>query len=111
MRLGGGDVLGIHMAIDVDGDVDFLHDRVGALGEPPAPHLVAHDLTRRLIVTSLLLAKKGLFARNAGRLAPVTFCIAISDPGRQTICPKTPRASPPPCAGCRSRSARSWPAP
>jgi hypothetical protein len=57
MRLGGGDVLGIHMAIDVDGDVDFFHDRVGALGEPPAPHLVAHDLTRRLFVTLAGLPK------------------------------------------------------
>ena len=57
MGLGGGDVLGIHMAIDVDGDVDFLHDRIGALREPAAPHLVAHDLTRRWIVTSIVLAK------------------------------------------------------
>jgi hypothetical protein len=59
MRLGGGDVLGIHMAIDVDGDVDFLHDRIGAFGEPAAPHLVAHDLTRRLFVTFGQLAKIG----------------------------------------------------
>ena len=44
MRLRRGDVLGIHVTVDVDGDVDFLHDRVGALREPPAPHLVAHDL-------------------------------------------------------------------
>ncbi len=57
MRLGGGDVLGIHMAIDVDGDVDFLHDRVGALGVPGAPHLVAHDHTRRLFVTAHVLPK------------------------------------------------------
>jgi hypothetical protein len=33
------------MAIDVDGDVDFLHDRIGTLGEPAAPHLVAHDFS------------------------------------------------------------------
>ena len=53
MGLGRGDVLGIKVTIDVDGDVDFLHDRIGTLGEPAAPHLVAHDLllmTCRLIV-------------------------------------------------------------
>ena len=44
VRLGCGDILGIKLTIDVNGDVDFLHDRIGALGEPAAPHLVAHDL-------------------------------------------------------------------
>ena len=44
MGLGRGDILGIKVTIDVDGDVDFLHDRIGAFAEPAAPHLVAHDL-------------------------------------------------------------------
>jgi len=44
MRLGRGDVLGKEVPVDVDGDVDFLHDRIGRSGKPPAPHLVAHVL-------------------------------------------------------------------
>jgi alkylation response protein AidB-like acyl-CoA dehydrogenase len=28
---------------EADGGVDLLHDGVGAAGEPPAPHLVAHE--------------------------------------------------------------------
>jgi hypothetical protein len=32
------------MTIDVNGDVDFLHDRIGPLAEPAPPHLVAHDI-------------------------------------------------------------------
>ncbi|MGX1334679.1 hypothetical protein AB7M56_009178 [Bradyrhizobium elkanii] len=43
--LGRGNVLGIKVTVDVDGDVDFLHDRVGAFREPAAPHLVAHDIS------------------------------------------------------------------
>ena len=41
--LGRGDVLGIKVTVEVDRGVDFLHDRIGAPGEPAAPHLVAHD--------------------------------------------------------------------
>ena len=44
MRLGRCDVLSVKMPIDVNGDVDLFHDCVGAFGEPPAPHLVAHDV-------------------------------------------------------------------
>ena len=53
MGLGRGNVLGVQMTVDVDGDVDLLHDRIGTLGEPAAPHLVAHDwsLTLPLIVS------------------------------------------------------------
>ena len=43
MGLGRGDVLGVEVTIDVDRDVYLLHDRIGTLGEPAAPHLVAHD--------------------------------------------------------------------
>ncbi len=31
------------MLIDVDRDVDLLHNGIGAVSEPAAPHLVAHD--------------------------------------------------------------------
>ena len=44
MGLGRSDVLGVQVTIDVDGDIDFLHDRIGAFTEPAAPHLVAHGL-------------------------------------------------------------------
>jgi hypothetical protein len=75
MRLRRGDVLGIHMAIDVDGDVDFLHDGVGALREPPAPHLVAHDLVPcRLPFIAGGAKRRADPARNM-------LCIAISDTG------------------------------
>ena len=30
------------LLVEIDRRVDFFHDRVGAVGEPAAPHLVAH---------------------------------------------------------------------
>jgi hypothetical protein len=44
------------VTIDVDGDVDFLHDRIRTFREPAAPHLVAHDL---LLMTLPLIVKAG----------------------------------------------------
>jgi hypothetical protein len=68
--LGRGDVLGIEVTVDVDGDVDFLHDRIGTLGEPAAPHLVAHDFSG---LTSQVLAIYIVeFVRNVVPVSAVT---------------------------------------
>ena len=48
MGLGRRDVLAVKSLVEVDGGVDLLHDGAGAGGKPPAPHLVAHDLTEEL---------------------------------------------------------------
>ncbi len=45
------DVLAEKMPVEVDRRVDLLHDGIGAGGEPPAPHLVAHDTP--LLMTGL----------------------------------------------------------
>jgi hypothetical protein len=42
MRLAGGDVLPVKLAVDVDRGVDLLHQRIGLLAEAPAPHFVGH---------------------------------------------------------------------
>ena len=47
MGLARRDVLAVKAAIEVDRGVDLLHDGAGTRGEPPAPHLVAHDPTAR----------------------------------------------------------------
>src|SRR5262249_609321 len=43
MRLAGGDVLPIKLAVEIYGSVDVLHDRIRARTETSAPHLVAHN--------------------------------------------------------------------
>src|ERR1041385_1742128 len=43
MRLAGGDVLPIKLAVEIDGSVDVIHDRIGVRTETPAPHLFAHN--------------------------------------------------------------------
>src|SRR3974377_1563615 len=43
MRLAGGDVLPIKLAVEIDGSVDVLHDRIWARTETSAPHCVAHS--------------------------------------------------------------------
>src|SRR5215472_9472161 len=43
MGLAGGNVLPVQVAVEIDRGVDVLHDRVGLVAEPPAPHFVAHD--------------------------------------------------------------------
>ena len=69
-RTPGGDVLGIEVTVNVDGDVDFLHDRIGTLGEPAAPHLVAHDFSG---LTSQVLAIYIVeFVRNVVPVSAVT---------------------------------------
>jgi hypothetical protein len=65
MGLGRGDILGKKVTIDVDGDVDFLHDRVRTFGEPAAPHLVAHD---HLLIFAASVAPKGRYTQ--GVVAP-----------------------------------------
>src|SRR5215217_6649461 len=45
MRLGGGNVLAVQVAVDVDRGVDLRHDRVGLRREAAAPHLVTHVST------------------------------------------------------------------
>src|SRR3569833_82984 len=49
MGLGRHDVLAVKMPVEIDGGVDLLHDGIGARGEPPAPHLVAHGLTSEVL--------------------------------------------------------------
>src|SRR5215467_13157262 len=43
MRLAGGDVLPIKLAVEIDGSADVLHDRIRARTETSAPHCVAHN--------------------------------------------------------------------
>src|SRR6201987_3006388 len=43
MRLAGGDVLPIKLAVEIDGSVDVLHDRIWARTKTSAPHCVAHN--------------------------------------------------------------------
>src|SRR3974390_269321 len=43
MRLAGGDVLPVKLAVEIDGSVDVLHDRIWARTESSAPHCVAHN--------------------------------------------------------------------
>src|SRR6202007_2086295 len=43
MRLAGGNVLPIKLAVEIDGSVDVLHDRIWARAETSAPHCVAHN--------------------------------------------------------------------
>jgi thiol-disulfide isomerase/thioredoxin len=49
MGLACGNVLAIQVPVDVDGDVDRLHDRVGTGRKSPAPHLVAHNGTESFL--------------------------------------------------------------
>ena len=42
MGLGAGDVLAPQGLVEIDGGVDLLHDRVGALTEASPPHAVGH---------------------------------------------------------------------
>ena len=42
VRLRAGNVLQGELAIEVDGGVDLLHDRMGCALEAATPHLVAH---------------------------------------------------------------------
>src|ERR1043165_5357853 len=51
MRLACRDVLAVKAAIEVDRGVDLLHNGAGARGEPPAPHLVAHDTAESSLMT------------------------------------------------------------
>src|SRR5512147_2563958 len=44
MRLACGDILAEQLAVDIDRDVDLRHNVGGLVGEPTAPHLVAHVL-------------------------------------------------------------------
>src|ERR1044071_10285165 len=51
MRLACRDVPAVKAAIEVDRGVDLLHNGAGACGEPPAPHLVAHDTAESCLMT------------------------------------------------------------
>ena len=37
-------ILGVELAIVIDGGVDLLHDGVRAFREPASPHAIAHEL-------------------------------------------------------------------
>ena len=42
MGLAGGNVLPVKVPVEIDRDVDVLHDRIGSGAETSAPHFVAH---------------------------------------------------------------------
>src|SRR3954462_2124422 len=46
MGLACGDVLAVEVPVEIDGGVNLLHDRVRAVREAAAPHLVAHGRPR-----------------------------------------------------------------
>jgi len=78
MRLGRGDILGIKVTIDIDGDVDFLHDRIGR-SKTVRPHLIAHDL---LLMTALMVC------HSSSKPAESTSAVAVTWPLHSRIWPE-----------------------
>ncbi len=78
MRLGRGNVLAIEMPVEVDGGVNFLHDVIRARREPPTPHLVAHGIFTKALMTGpqSTFAKKRLAMVLAGGIAGVIVGLA-----------------------------------
>src|SRR4029453_4230984 len=78
MGLGCSDVLTVEMPGKIDGDVDFLHDGAGARREPPTPHLVAHGIPTKPLMTESQpsFAKKRLAMVLAGGIAGVVVGLA-----------------------------------
>src|SRR6187397_3185109 len=78
MGLGRGDVLAVQMPVEVDRGVDLLHDGAGARRKPPTPHLVAHGIfTKQLMTeTQSRFAKKRLAMVLAGGIAGVVVGLA-----------------------------------
>src|SRR5260370_21051586 len=64
MGLAGGNVLAEEVPVEIHGGIDFLHDRVGAGAETPAPHLVAHGTSTEV---SPLMTAREIAARSHAR--------------------------------------------
>src|SRR5690606_5952236 len=58
-----GNILAVEALIEADRSVDFLHDGVGPGSEPAAPHLVAHRIPRRLLMTDMQAPRPGATSR------------------------------------------------
>src|SRR5262247_793935 len=66
------------MPVKIDGGVDFLHDGAGARREPPTPHLVAHGISTKPLMTEsqASFAKRRLAMVLAGGIAGVVVGLA-----------------------------------